>query len=109
MTNDDPYTQARIDTQRDALAMAVHAARGDRKSGESVALIFKGSEHRELLIHQLARLPYLLVTAATRSLDHEIDFEEEVKEMLRELPRTVEDIDKLIDGEVPFADEDDDE
>jgi hypothetical protein len=103
---DDPYTKAHIETQRDALAMAIHAARSDM---EFVAHTFNNSENPELLIHQLARLPYLLVTGTAKSFDAEVDFTAEAEEMLRGLPRTVEEVDRLIDGEEPFADEDDDE
>jgi hypothetical protein len=103
---DDPYTAAHIAAQRDALAMAIHAARGD---SEFVAHTFNGSEHGELVIHMLARLPYLLVTGYAAAHDEEIDFEAQCEEMLRGLPKTVREVDELADGDRPFADEDNQE
>jgi hypothetical protein len=102
----DALAAAHITAQRDALAMAIHAARGD---SEFVARTFNGSEQPELTIHMLARLPYLLVTGYAAEHDEAIDFEGRCEEMLRGLPKTVQEVNELADGDRPFADEDDQE
>lgn len=101
--NLDALTAAHITAQRDALAMAIHAARGDV---EFVAHTFNGSEQPELTIHMLARLPYLLVTGYAAEHDETVDFEGRCEEVLRGLPKTAQEVNELADGTRPFADED---
>lgn len=102
----DTLTESVIEAQRDAVAIATHAARGD---AAAVAMVWNDNGNREQLIWRLARLPWVLTTGLAGCYGKALDFEGQCEAILRGLPRTVEDVDQLIDGDRPFADEDNQE
>jgi len=99
----DALTESVIEAQRDSIAMASAAYRNDP---EGVAVIWNGNANKQRLVWHMSRLPALLLEGLARDYGETFDFAGQAEELLRGLPRTVEDVDKLIDGEQPFADED---